>query len=207
MLNNKLLVILLSAIIPLNFSTKLYSMAGLVRNVVNNRVQANKNSDRNSLFTLIDSPASRQDFVVHRHSILGVMNKANNNSSQEIISVDDSQNNSKKYLLGAFALGVSAFGLKKLYSYYKSRTRFHNIIVEDMKEDIKLTNFKNYLSNLTSSLTHDQWAQYQDVHNVINQALEGNFTLIQDPLFFSILNNEQQGLVTEAIKSYNINII
>ncbi len=203
MLNNKLLVILLSAIIPLNFSNKLYSMAGLVRNVVNNRVQANKNSDRKSLFTLIDSPTSRHDFVVHRSSVLGVMNKANNNLSPEVISVDNSQHNSNKYLLGAFTLGVSAFGLKKLYNYYKSRTRFSNVIAEDM-EDSKLDNFKNHLSNLTSSLTHDQWAQYRDIHNVVNQALEGNFTLIQDPLFFSILNNEQQGLVTEAIKSYNI---
>lgn len=196
MLNNKLLVILLSAIIPLNFSAKLYSMSNTVRSVVNKQAQAKNQRDIISL--------------TKRIILLKILfgRRTNNNSSKEIFSVVKTQdNNKKKYLLGAFTLGVSAFGLKKLYSYYKSRTRFHNIIVEDRKEDVKLTNFKNYLSNLTSSLTHDQWAQYQDVHNVINQALEGNFTLIQDPLFFSILNNEQQGLVTEAIKSYNINII
>lgn len=204
MLNNKLLVILLSAIIPLNFSNKLYSMTGVLRDAVNKQAQA---ENHKKIISLTKRLHFMNNSFIRGILVLGAMNKANNNSSPEIISVDNSQNNSKKYLLGAFTLGVSAFGLKKLYSYYKSITRFSNIIAEDIEEDVNLTNFKNHLSNLTSSLTHDQWAQYQDVHNVINQALEGNFTLIQDPLFFSILNNEQQGLVTEAIKSYNINII
>lgn len=185
MLNNKLLVILLSAIIPLNFSTKLYSMNGFTKQ------------------KKILNPFAQSLPQLRMNAAIGAATSKYNSG---INPSNITNNNRAKYLLGVFTLGVSAFGLKKLYSYYKDRINASKLIAEDVK-DIKLDNFKNYLSNLTSSLTHDQWAQYQDIHNVINQALEGNFTLIQDPLFFSILNNEQQVLVTEAIKSYNINII